>query len=331
MMSTSVSEEHTNLSHSYRIFRQPESSFAQSDSCSELISTNGDLEDAFLRSFTYPAKSYNGILSVESESDSLSGTMNHFLAQRNREWDSASPVYTLPVDCIQASSVFSFSVDVRVHSDTKLKFRLQLTIEYDDGSGDYPWVGECQEQDSSDGWVTCKSAYQFKRFRGSVKEMRFYLVSFSSYANYLADTDFDNFSVAFQSGPTTSLVLPDSDGSLESCWGANSELLVTSNNLDFDDVDTPTIKSISSNGDNTVTVELNDPIAMTSNEDTEGAFAVEVALLSRNILFSSDSNDYAEGGHLIVAHTDQPQLLDGVSLNKFGQQGNLGRYVSWKE
>ena len=103
---------------------------------------------------------------------------------------------------------------------------------------------------------------------------------------------------------------------------------MTSSNLDYDDVATPTITQVTPNGDKTVTVDLNEAIEMASHEESEGIFAVEVALLSRNIAFSSDSDVYSKGAHLIVYHTSRPQQLDGVSFQMFGQQGKLGRNVS---
>ena len=67
------------------------------------------------------------------------------------------------------------------------------------------------------------------------------------------------------------------------------------------------------------------PITQVDNED----FAVEVALLSRNVVFEGATDDPNElhGAHLIVFHTPEViQKLEGVEFVNFGQQGNLGRY-----
>ena len=57
------------------------------------------------------------------------------------------------------------------------------------------------------------------------------------------------------------------------------------------------------------------------------AFAVEVALLSRNILFEGESDDSHQTGHLIVFRTPWiNQRIEGVEFRHFGQQGILGRY-----
>jgi hypothetical protein len=58
-------------------------------------------------------------------------------------------------------------------------------------------------------------------------------------------------------------------------------------------------------------------------------FAVEVALLSRKILFEgeTDSGDSLLGAHMMVMQNpDVVQYLEGVDFRNFGQQGNLGRY-----
>ena len=59
-------------------------------------------------------------------------------------------------------------------------------------------------------------------------------------------------------------------------------------------------------------------------------FAVEVASLSRRIVLGADYDDGKIGGHLIVYHTRYvKQFVEGVESVNFGQQGNLGRYVSY--
>ena len=272
----------------------------------------------------------NGVLSVESET--IQGATNHYYALRSREYSWSSPKYNLPVGCIEKGTVYSFGLDIRMHSTTKESFRIEMKVSFEDRSPSWKWLAVCSKQDFDDGWVHCSANYEFPEYQNVPTKFEVYLVqndvSTPSDGSYLPDADFDNFSASFRSGPVASLVLPDPDGSLASCWGVDSQVLATSSNLNYDDVSTPSITQITSNGDDTVTVELNEAIKMTSHEDSEGIFGVEVALLSRNIAFTSDSDQYDEGGHLIMYHTNRAQQLDGVSFQKFGQQGNLGRYVS---
>ena len=60
-------------------------------------------------------------------------------------------------------------------------------------------------------------------------------------------------------------------------------------------------------------------------------FAVEVATLNRSIVFSADDDDNLIGGHFMIFFTPGiVQIIEGIEVNNFGQQGNLGRYVSNK-
>ena len=69
--------------------------------------------------------------------------------------------------------------------------------------------------------------------------------------------------------------------------------------------------------------------------ETAGEFAVEVASLTRSIVFRAEDFDPSPdgqlriGGHFIFFHTPAiAQTLEGAMFVNFGQQGNLGRYVS---
>ena len=56
-------------------------------------------------------------------------------------------------------------------------------------------------------------------------------------------------------------------------------------------------------------------------------FAVEVALLSRNIVFEGGQG-LKDGGHLWIFQTPSVvQSIVGVDIQHFGQQGTLGRCV----
>jgi len=70
--------------------------------------------------------------------------------------------------------------------------------------------------------------------------------------------------------------------------------------------------------------------------ENEPNFAAEVAVLSRPVIFESVQDgpsaggfDNLHGGHIIFYHTPHvAQRLEGVEIRGFGQQGELGRYVS---
>lgn len=77
-----------------------------------------------------------------------------------------------------------------------------------------------------------------------------------------------------------------------------------------------------------VSLALNATIDRPTTLKDSADYAVEVALLSRNILFQGDVDAKpAHGGHFWVFHTPKvKQYIEGVDFQNFGQQGTLGRY-----
>lgn len=115
-------------------------------------------------------------------------------------------------------------------------------------------------------------------------------------------------------------------------WGVGAQLLVTSHTREWDKEQVRTITSIHDHTEaGYVVVELDTPIWRPTTFKESSDFATEVALLARNIVFEGDQDDFnsRHGGHLIIMNTPNVvQKLEGVEFRNFGQQGNLGRYVS---
>ena len=310
-----------------KIFRLPESSFPNSSTgsvCNELL-LNGDAQDTTIHPFTYPFVVRPGgqySVSIESE-DTLFDGLNYYYAVKRRKYGYDMPRPKLWTDCIQQDMVYTISLDLRVHSSTPKNFRVQMTVTQPDGSNSWPWMLQCPPASIQDGWVHCEGQYQFRDLDGSASSIDWYLLSDD---DSTSDVDLDNISMSHVGGVVTDLVLPDESGDLASCWGEGSSVLVTSPSLTFDQVDTPSISSVSS-ADGTTTLSLAEPIGLTSYSDNEPDYAVEVALLNRNIEFTSDSTYADKGGHLMVMKTPNvAQTLQGAAFRKFGQAGTLGRY-----
>jgi len=111
-------------------------------------------------------------------------------------------------------------------------------------------------------------------------------------------------------------------------WGVGAELLLTSHTLNFDDTQVRTITNIEPYGQTHVKITLDYAVIRPSTTVDNPDYAVEVALLSRNIVFegAKDDGNQDHGGHLIVYGTTAPQHLQGVAIHNFGQQGLIGRY-----
>jgi G8 domain len=123
--------------------------------------------------------------------------------------------------------------------------------------------------------------------------------------------------------PTTILVSKSVIGK----WGVGAQILITPHTRVWNQNQVRTIKSITLTGSHAA-IELDMPILRPTTLIESPDFAVEVALLSRNIVFEggSDSID-SHGGHFMIMNTPNVlQTIEGVDLRNFGQQGNLGRY-----
>ena len=123
--------------------------------------------------------------------------------------------------------------------------------------------------------------------------------------------------------PTTILV----PSSVVGKWGVGAQILITPHTRVWNENQVRTIKSIQLS-DRYAAIELDAPILRPTTMSESKDFAVEVALLSRNIAFVGGTDSTARhGGHFMVMHTPKViQTLVGVDLQNFGQQGLLGRY-----
>jgi hypothetical protein len=112
-------------------------------------------------------------------------------------------------------------------------------------------------------------------------------------------------------------------------WAVGAQLLITSHTREWNGHQERTIAKIStSNVNGYVAITLNAPIIRPTTILESPDYAVEVALLSRNILFvgGTDTNS-RHGGHLMIMNTPSViQSIVGIEVRNFGQQGYLGKY-----
>lgn len=138
-----------------------------------------------------------------------------------------------------------------------------------------------------------------------------------------ADVEVDDWSFTQVNGPIRSIVVPEAG--VDHCWGEGAEVLITSHTTSMENSQVRRLVSPPSRLDSgLVQLDLDrvidPPVAMSDGD----GFPVEVALLSRNIVFEGAEHptDSLIGGHLIVFHTaDVVQKIVGIELENFGQQG----------
>ena len=141
-----------------------------------------------------------------------------------------------------------------------------------------------------------------------------------------ATYNIDDLSVTFvhMEGLVDELVVGEE---IQGSWEAGSEILVTSKDLGWQNQFVRTIDNVRRFGvGEHVVIELDSPIPRpTTTKDSD--FGVEVALLSRNIVFEGSLE---QGGHLTIFNTPGvKQVVEGVEFRNFGSLDDESKkYVS---
>lgn len=109
-------------------------------------------------------------------------------------------------------------------------------------------------------------------------------------------------------------------------WTAGSQILITSHTRVWNEGQERTIIGVQASVfPGFVELSLNSPVLRPTTWMEYPDFAVEVALLSRNIVFNAEEG--IMGGHLELRMTPLlPQAIDGVEIWDFGHPGIVGRY-----
>lgn len=114
-------------------------------------------------------------------------------------------------------------------------------------------------------------------------------------------------------------------------WEVGAEILITPHTRQWDGHQVRKIVDLSNHAPGLVEIRLDGTIPRPSTMRDDSRFAVEVALLSRNIVWEGETNrqDSTQGGHFWVFRTpDVEQSIEGVQILNFGQQVRRP-IVSW--
>eukprot|EP00591_Stephanopyxis_turris_P010685 CAMPEP_0195530994 /NCGR_PEP_ID=MMETSP0794_2-20130614/34107_1 /TAXON_ID=515487 /ORGANISM="Stephanopyxis turris, Strain CCMP 815" /LENGTH=1734 /DNA_ID=CAMNT_0040662623 /DNA_START=145 /DNA_END=5349 /DNA_ORIENTATION=- len=300
------------------------------DTCAELI-YNGQADSRLSSTYPFSPSPIDGtFLSTNTDSSNP-----HFkITGRNHEW--ATMHYTLNSDCIKKNTLYKFQSKVRIHGTEPLEARMVLK-KFIDTAGDtaaLPFelqtIVNCPV--SKNNWVLCESVFEVTEDHEGYShiELMWAVDEFTDDAGIVKhfDVDIDDVSVTFEAGMAGSIRV---DASVQQCWGVGSEIMITSHSLDVHATDVDTISAISIDGtDAVITLTNGIPIHTTTGDNADGEdFASEVALLTRNILFTAEADpvNVAHGGHFQILHTPSvTSNIEGVEIKGFGQAGNIGRY-----
>ena len=292
------------------------------EACVGNLILNGDAEFHAINPF--PFTSSGGILAVGQESNG-----NRFFRQTERSSDHHSLLYFFPVfECLITNGKYSLSASLRMRSDKTETVKIELRTMYESGTVVVRSITECQVLGYQT-WNTCKVNFTLDPELAATS-MRDIRLQFETIGAANLDMDIDNLELSALEGSVSKIKVPATG--VEECWGKGSEILITSHTLDYEDGQIRTlVADPSPTGDGFVLLDLDDSIVSATTRVQNPDFAVEVALLSRNILFvgEEDKRDDLFGAHFMILQTPTvKQFMDGVEFSNFGQQGVLGRYVS---
>lgn len=301
------------------------------DVCSNLLVNSGaDVDEHY----TYPFQLLGNLgadLRVETEVEKETNSINSYFALTGRTLGWTSIFQKITKDCIVENSIYTVKARMRVHSPDPVNIRLTIKSFIKDAPDPLfnfqtATLGSCPPMSSADGWVWCQKTFLFTKDHAEAEsiDLQFIVEDDTTFP----DIDYDDLSVELHSPPVKKFILP---GEVTECWDVGAEIVQTSHTLEHKDFNELIITNITLNEEGDAIVEFEGGgIAKPTTEKDDARFAVEIALLSRNILFDA-KNDTSEpvtgGGNLVVIHTPNvTQTIQGAEFRHSGQQGMVGRY-----
>ena len=277
---------------------------AKTEVCSGNLIRNGDASASEIHPF--PLESWGGKLSVQT-----AGNGNSYFRIESRSSSTDSIAYQLPAPaCMVAGGRYRVSARVRCKAKVAVK-TVMVFRAFSSGSATRFVMAECPP--SSRQFVNCDSEFVVPPDFGAdkVDELRLSFETPGSQAVF----EVDDWHLQLVAGSKESLLVQENG--VAGCWDKGAEILITSHTTDLESAQVRRLVSTPrSRGDGFVRLDLDEAIVPPVTVQDGDGFAVEVALLSRNILFegATDDPDSLLGGHLIVLHTpDVQQKLQGVS------------------
>jgi hypothetical protein len=283
----------------------------QDSACTGNLIRNGDAQASAVHPFPMEA-SRGSRLSVYTVPNGTS-----FFRSDLRTSVTDSIVYPLSdPDCLVPGARYKVGARVRIMSQVQVESLMVFRA-----MGKSPTrfvIAKCPPSQGNS--VTCVSEFIAPHELDGAERIQ---LSFETLEGSLDTMEVDNWELEFVQGPAASILVQE-DGIL-GCWDKGAEILITSHTTDLESSQVRRLMSTpESMGNGLVRLDLHDVIVPPVTVEDGDGFAVEVALLSRNIVFAgaADESDSLLGGHLIVLHTPGvPQKIEGVELQNFGRQG----------
>ncbi len=319
---------------SFDLYLPSEASYADPDApCEELVH-NGNAEGNGFNPYPMVTSRSNERIKVVEENG------NKFWRLFDRYDYRSSIKYALDMTCLSRGISYELSSKVRYHNSEGF---IGTSIPYDwyiklKRSSDGKWIDRtivnCKAQSFQDVWVTCSGEFMVDEDLSDASEAYLLMKINDNRDGGKYDLDYDDISIRYVSGYVSDIVVDSDD---ISCWGNNADVHVTSATyMSWAPEKTngflSKIKQVLPNKDGTSILELsNAAILPIISQEENIDHAIEIALVSRNVIIEASNEEEQKGGYMQILHTpDIVQKIQGIEYINMGRRGEVDRFVSYQ-
>jgi hypothetical protein len=280
--------------------------------CGGNLIMNGDAEAHSIH--PYPMVAAGGSLGIF-----IFETGNQVFRVTGRSSDTDAVQYNLAAPgCVMTGAQYSVRARVRFVSETPVASTMMFRIFFTDKTSLVMEAATCAAAGRA--WEDCLGRFTVvDDFEPeNVDYVRIFFVTRGAPG---VTMDVDDWELQVSRPAKTGIVV-EGDGIVD-CWSEGAEVVITSHTLDQNDAQVRQLVNSPVELENgLVRLDLDDFIIFPVTEVQGDSFAVEVALLNRNIRFQGGYEQNDKGGHFMVMHTPSVvQNVRGVEFRNFGRQG----------
>ena len=263
---------------------------------------------------------------------------NKFWRLFDRDYYKSSINYRLNKVCLTRGLTYTLSSKVRFHHSDGFvggseKYNWFIAFKrISDGRYIERDIVNCDAQSIKDGWVTCSGDFIVDEEISETLEAVLTMRIGNSRDGSKYDLDFDDISIRYNKGYVSEFVVDNGD---VSCWGNDADVHVTTSTYYSQSSKKSNgfqsqINAVVDNGDGTSNLTLSDAaILPIISKEENSDYAIEIALLSRNVIIEGDEGEDDKGGYMQVLHTPSiAQKIQGVEFLNMGRMGEEDKFVS---
>ena len=292
---------------SFDFFLPHASSYPDPDALCEELILNGNAENNGFSPYPMVTTSSSQLLLVMQKDNG-----NKFWRLANCGGYRNSIEYELDITCLTRGVTYEISSRVRYNHMKGFvggyeSYHWYIDFERaSDGESVERKIVTCDPQSAAEGWVTCSGLFMIDEEMAESTEAQLKMAIDNSRDGGKYDLDYNDIRISYHQGYTDELVVDTDDAS---CWGAGADVHVTtasfysSSSIKSNGFESQ-IASTVDNGDGTMSILLDKAATLpviTQEENSD--YAVDIALLSRNVVVKGESGEDKRGGYMQILHT----------------------------